>query len=268
MCAPSPPTPPDPKETAGAQTAQNIGTAITQQQLNNVNQVTPDGSLTYDQTGSYDYTDPNTGDVHKVPTFTATQTLSDIGQATKDQNDQAGLNLSTLARDQSAALSNHLSKPADFSNENAERFINDRYSDDFNQDWDRNLEKLNSQLSGSGVKLGSEAHTRALDDYHNSRSGAYDNHIGNMYGQARQDIAAERNQPINEITALMSGSQVSNPSFVNSNSAQLANTDVAGLINSNYNQRLGVWQQNQNDKQQALGGLFGLGAKAITGGLF
>ena len=44
MGKPKPPAPPDPQETAGAQTAQNIGTAITQQQLNNV---TPDEQATY-----------------------------------------------------------------------------------------------------------------------------------------------------------------------------------------------------------------------------
>lgn len=43
----SAPKPPDPAEVAGAQTANNVGTAIANQVLGNVNQITPTGSLTY-----------------------------------------------------------------------------------------------------------------------------------------------------------------------------------------------------------------------------
>ncbi len=51
MCSPSIPEPPDPKETAAAQTGTNVSTAIANSILGNVNQVTPYGSLnyTYDQ---------------------------------------------------------------------------------------------------------------------------------------------------------------------------------------------------------------------------
>lgn len=49
--SPSVPKAPDPTKTADAQTASNEATALYQAQLNNVNQVTPYGSLTYSQTG-------------------------------------------------------------------------------------------------------------------------------------------------------------------------------------------------------------------------
>lgn len=48
----SAPEPPDPQVTAGAQTANNIGTAVAQQQLNSINQITPTGSLQYFITGA------------------------------------------------------------------------------------------------------------------------------------------------------------------------------------------------------------------------
>ncbi|PII38583.1 hypothetical protein T190_18770 [Sinorhizobium meliloti CCBAU 01290] len=38
------PSPPDPNKTASAQTATNIGTAIANQTLGNVNQVTPEAA--------------------------------------------------------------------------------------------------------------------------------------------------------------------------------------------------------------------------------
>ncbi|TIQ91960.1 MAG: tail fiber domain-containing protein, partial [Mesorhizobium sp.] len=85
-------------------TATNVGTAIANANLGNVNQVTPDGNLTYSQTGTYKWNDPYTGKSYDIPTYTATQTLSQTGQAIKDQTDEARLNLGKLANDQSAFL--------------------------------------------------------------------------------------------------------------------------------------------------------------------
>lgn len=117
MGKPKAPTPTDPKETASAQTAQNISTAITQQHMNNVNQVTPDGSLTYEQTGTVQHVDPNDpSKIYDIPTYTATQTLSENQQAIKDNNDQAGINLSQLAVNASGQLGDLLSNPLDVSN--------------------------------------------------------------------------------------------------------------------------------------------------------
>ena len=50
---PDPPTPPNPYQTAAAQTGTNVSTGVANAFLNNVNQVTPHGSLNYDVTGSY-----------------------------------------------------------------------------------------------------------------------------------------------------------------------------------------------------------------------
>ncbi|MBO9441377.1 tail fiber domain-containing protein [Phaeobacter italicus] len=114
MKSPKPPAPPDPKETAGAQTANNVGTAIANAHLGNVNQVTPDGSLTYSQTGTYKYTDPNTGSEYDIPTFTATQSLSPGQQLIHDKSTEAQGNLASMAADQSARISQHLGSTMNF----------------------------------------------------------------------------------------------------------------------------------------------------------
>jgi hypothetical protein len=87
-------------------------------------------------------------------------------------------------------------------------------------------------------------------------------------GQAMGELAAIRNQPLNEISSLMGGSQIVAPNFGIFQPQGAATTDVAGLINNNYNQRMGNWQQQNAQQQSLLGGMFGLGASAITGGLF
>lgn len=107
----STPKAPDPKETASAQTATNIGTAIANGYLGNVNQVTPDGSLTYTQSGTNKWTDPLSGAVYDLPTWTATTSLSEGQQAIKGQEDAASLNLATLANTQSNRLNTLLANP-------------------------------------------------------------------------------------------------------------------------------------------------------------
>jgi hypothetical protein len=105
---------PDPKVTAAAQSGMNRDTAITQQQLNMVNQVTPDGSLTYQQTGESGFTDSQ-GNYVATPTYTATTQLSDSQKAIKDQTDAASLNLGTIANNQSDFLKNYLGAGIDTS---------------------------------------------------------------------------------------------------------------------------------------------------------
>lgn len=262
------PTPPDPKQTAGAQTAQNVSTAIAQGTLNNVNQVTPDGSLTYETTGYETLTDPNTGATYQIPKTTATQTLSESQQAIKDQQDAAELNIATIGNEQSARIGDLLGTPVDLSNEATEARLMDLGRARLDPALDRRRESLRTSLSQQGIKEGSEAFDRAMSRLDEGDNDAYNQLLLSGRAQATQEALTERNQPINEITALLSGGQVSQPNFINPQAPQLSNVDVAGLTNANYNQRLQAWQQDQNSRQSTMGGLFGLGASAIAGGYF
>ncbi|TRD03798.1 tail fiber domain-containing protein [Mesorhizobium sp. WSM4303] len=259
----SAPKPPDPKETSAASTATNVGTAIANANLGNVNQVTPDGNLTYSQSGTYKWNDPYTGKTYDIPQYTATQTLSQMGQATKDQTDAAQLNLGKVANNQSAFLNDYLGQPVDLSAENVAKYTNDHFGDDFNKQWTTNQTSLENQLANRGVQQGSAAYTKALADFNTNKANAYDNMQGNQYGLAQQSILTQRNQPLNELSALLSGSQVQQPNYINPNTSQVATTDTAGIINNAYQQKLQAWQQKQAQSQGLLGGLFSLGASFI-----
>lgn len=75
--------------------------------------------------------------------------------------------------------------------------------------------------------------------------------------QARQqgmgELFALRNQPLNEITALLSGSQVQNPAQMGAATPQtgVGGVDYTGLVNQKYQSELA-------SSQAAMGGLFGL----------
>ncbi|PBB96462.1 tail fiber domain-containing protein [Mesorhizobium sp. WSM3862] len=263
MCAPDPPAPPDPKETSAASTATNVGTAIANANLGNVNQVTPDGNLTYSQTGTYKWNDPYTGKSYDIPTYTATQTLSQAGQAIKDQTDQAQLNLGKLANSQSAFLNDFLSKPVDLSNDATEARLMDLGMKRLQPALDARRASNEADLINRGIRPGSDAYAQAQNLENQGENDAYNQLLLQGRGQAVQEALAQNSAPINNLTALLSGSQVSQPNFVNANMPTIPTTDVAGLINTNYNQKLQNWQQQAQSSSDLFGGLFGLGANLI-----
>lgn len=394
---PKAPTPPNPNEVANAQTGTNIGTAVANTAMGQVNQVTPDGSLTYSQTGSQTYTDPATGRTYPIPQYTATTTLSPAAQAIRDQNNAASLNLATLGANQSgradALLSTPFSMagapaaadrsgyaPAQYSGDlTAPQFsqggaplpqtanLQDSYTPEggfsadrqrvedalmgrLDQQRGRDMEGLRTQLTNQGVNIGTEAYSRAMQDFertntdmrtsailgsgqeqsrllgeargageftNQARQQDFTNRAGlfgmgedqRRYGdsmaqqgfqnnqaiQGRSDAIADarfgqqgaiydaqdnarsrylqeqlglRNQPINEITALLSGSQVQTPQFGIAQSAMIPTTDYAGIRQQGFNNQQANYQQQMNQYGQMMGGLFGLGSAGITGGMF
>ena len=256
------PAPPDPKETSASQTGTSISTAIANAMLGSVNQNTPNGSLSYDQTGSYTWTDPYTSKTYTIPRFTATQRLSEIGQQTQDQTDQAQLNLGRLANQQSAFLTDYLGKPFDLNTATEEK-IDALGRARLDPQFARQEETTRTNLINRGIREGTPAFSAAMSDFSQARNDAYNNLYLSGRSQGAQEALTQRNQPINEITALLGGSQVDQPQFVNANMPTIPTTDNAGLINTNYNQRLQAWQQNQQQKQGLLGGLFGLGSSLL-----
>ena len=68
---------------------------------------------------------------------------------------------------------------------------------------------------------------------------------------------ALRNQPINEISALLSGSQINNPNFVNTPNNQIPTTDVAGLINTRFSQDMDIYKQESANYNALMGGIIG-----------
>ena len=342
----SAPAPPDPKETAAAQTGTNVATAVAQSHLNNVNQVTPYGNLTFDQTGTYQFNDPNSGNVYDLPTYTATQSLSPTGQQLLDLNNQTQLNLAGIGADQSDRISTLLANPLDpdsFTARSDPRSVGlpdiegigqaagdvtRSYGTDFSADRQRvedalmarlnpNLERdrtaLETRLANQGIGIGTEAYNNAVDEFgrrsndarlsailaggqEQSRLAGLERDRAAFQNQAQaqalqqglalgqqgfsnqrtrnQDIdaaraselaeaSALRSQPINEISALLSGSQVSNPNFISPNVPQMPTVDIAGLTMDSYNKQLAAWQQAQANRNNTIGVLGQLGAAYI-----
>lgn len=91
-------------------------------------------------------------------------------------------------------------------------------------------------------------------------------------GVAIDERAYSRDKPINEISAILSGSQVNSPNFGAIGGPQMPNFDMAGAMQQQHANELAAWQAQQAQQGGlfggALGGLFQLGAGALSGGYF
>lgn len=232
----------------------NRDTALTQQQINMVNQNTPDGSLTYNQTGNSSFVD-STGKTVYTPTYTATTTLSPQQAAIKAQTDKASLNLGTIASERSAFLKDYLAKPFDV-NAETEKKLYDMGASRLDPRFETQRDQLSTRLVASGIRPGTAAYDQQMQEFENTRNDAYNQLALTGRQQAFNEATYERAQPLNEISALMSGAQVQQPGFVNTPSANVGGVDYTGLVNSNYQAKV----QNQN---AMMGGLFGLASAGI-----
>ena len=266
--------------------------------MGNVNQVGPTGSLTHEQSGTFNWRDPFTGQSYDIPTFTARTELSPDQQALFDQNTRTQQGLGALAETQTGRLQNTLGR--DFSPDSLPDFGRIPGADDYSADRQRveaaimermapqmaaDREAMESRLANQGIGMGARAYSAAQDDFgrnvNDARLGsilAGGQEQSRMQGlamqaagmqdgqraQSLQEQLAMRNQPINEITALLSGSQVSMPNFQANQPAGIPTTDTAGLINQNFAQRHNNYNSQMDQWDSTMGGLFGMGAALIS----
>lgn len=256
----SAPKAPDPRETAQAQSDMNRDTATTQQLLNMVNQVNPWGSVSYDQTGSAGFVGAD-GKYVNVPTFTQTTEFTPGQQEIFNRTQAAQSNLAGLAQDQSLAMRNYLNEPFEFSNQDAADWSYDLASSRILPQQQQAQDALRAQLINSGLRPGTEAYEREMLRMQRGNQDQLNMLALQGREQAFAEALAARNQPINELSALLSGSQVSNPAQMSGATPQtgVGGVDYTGLVQQNY--------QNQLQQYGAgMGGLFGL-AGTLGGGL-
>lgn len=246
----SSPKAPDPVATAQAQSGMNRDTAITQQQLNMTNQVTPWGTLDYQQTGTRGYTDSQ-GRWVETPTYTATTTLSPEQQAIFEKTQEAQGNLANIASDQSAFLQDYLAKPFEYTNQDAENWAYDLGAQRLDPRFEQQETALRDRLIAQGIRPGTAAWDREMTNLGQSKNDAYNQLMLTGRQQAYTEALQQRNQPINEISALLSGSQVAMPQFQSTPQTGVAGVDYTGLVNNKY-------QADVQSRNAMMGGLFGL----------
>lgn len=244
------PSPPDPYATAQAQTQSNEQTANYQTALNDTSQITPYGSIKYAQTGT-----DSTG----APERTATTTLSPELQQLSDTsiaNSQGNANLMGQLQGNAAAT---LAKPLDLSYSALQGQLDKENQFTLDPQWARNDQAAQQTAYDQGLAPGSAGYTTAISNEGLLKDNAYASAFGQDAAQAQSALIAQHNDPLNELSALQTGSQVSEPgigTLAPTAQTGVSPTNVSGIIEQNYQQQLA--QSNA-----AMGGLFGLGGAAI-----
>lgn len=248
MKSPSVPQAPDPAATAAAQTASNKETAQYQAGLNQVNQVTPYGSLTYSGT--------NNG---QPGAATVTQTLSPIQQQLLDQSQQADLKQNSIGLEQLDKVQGLLNKPVDLSEGAAEGRLYDLGRKRLDPQFKQQNADLEQSLLNRGITVGSAAYNTLHTQQDQKENDAYNQLLLQGHNTAIGDMLQERNQPLNEINGLLNGQQIQNPAYTNTPQTNVAGTDVAGIYNANYQNQLAAYNAKVQNQNATMGGLFGLG---------
>jgi len=232
--------------------------------LTNANENTPYGSRTFSTTGEYSWTDPYTNEQYTVPRFTVDQSYTPEGQALVDREMETKQNLADLGAGLSGTLGQQLQGNFSLGNEETEARLFDLGSRRLNPRFQEGRESLRSRLANQGIMQGTEAYDREMRNFGQQENDAYNQLLLQGRGQASQELLTEDNQRINQISALMSGGQVSQPNFSTGTQVNpMPITDNAALINNHYNQQMNVWGQKQAQSGAMLSGL-----GQVAGGLF
>lgn len=247
------PSAPDPSATIAAQGAANKEAVQESAKVSQINQVTPQGSLTYSGTVG-------------EPDRTLTTTYSPAEQQQYNQQNQVA-----------GTLGNHAINLADQVNNLGEFNYNGfkQIPTDYNQlrndaidrvyqgltrnterDFGRNEETLRSKLAAQGLNANDEAFGRELQTFDDSKNNAYNAAADSAYSagateaqnaynqdmQTRNQQIAEatnlRNTPINELSAILQGTPALDstlPGQTNTGQYTQAPVNVAGITNDAYN---------------------------------
>lgn len=275
---PQAPKAPDPAKTAAAQTSSNVNTAVANSVIGNANEVGPLGNVTYTVDG-YD-----TVGGQQVPRYTRTTTLSPEQQRLYDQQTALGGQMNDIAGRQLTNLDSSLSQPLNMDGlPDAPLADRGRYEEAMYARLEPQLQRdraaLETRLANQGIMPGSEAYREAIALNDRARTdarsqtvlnaGTYADQEYGMATDARSRALNERlqmrNQPINEISTLMNGGQVTLPQFQGYQGGQVAGTDIAGINNAAYQQQMAAYQQKLNSQNSMLGGIGSIAGTVLGG---
>jgi hypothetical protein len=150
--------------------------------------------------------------------------------------------------------------------------------------WQQAQDQQRDQLYSMGFREGDKGYQNQMDAFNRQKTDAYNTAMNSaigsgaqaaqqLYGmgmgtrqQALSEAMQQRNMPLNEMNALVTGQQVGMPQMPSFSNA--AGPNLMGAANNSYNQGLDWYSQQQAQQQSQQNGLFGMiGAGASLFGL-
>jgi hypothetical protein len=265
--AASAPAAPDYSAAARETASGNLDAARAATAANRVNQVTPYGRLDYSITGQ---------DPYGNPTWTATQSLSPDQQRLLENQNRISSSLGDVATKGVSYVENMLNTPFNTAalpstGFNPSQTYQDAYMQRLQPQITQNREALQQQLANKGIDIGSTAYDRAMQTQAQRENDLLAAATTQGFGvgqQARQSALQEqaylRNEPLNTLSAVRTGSQVTGPQFVNSSQqATTAGPDLLGAAGMQYNAQMGDFNSKVAQQAAFNEGLYSLGGAGI-----
>jgi hypothetical protein len=286
----SSPKAPDPYKTAGAQEGAESAAAQSSAIINNPNEYNTYGQVNYDIAG-WEQVQGTDGKMRLVPRYNRKVSLTPAEQKIADLDQATRTNMGTTASQVSSTLPAYFAKSVDksgwnpwetgrqFSESTDRPAIEAALMARQTEQMGKQSAAQDAQLAARGLNPGSEqygsvddARRRQMTDaqqqaYLASGQEARQNYdtaqqhwqfLNELRQAQEQSSYAERNQKLNEINALMSGSQVNLPQFAAFSRQGINAAPVGQYIMDNYAQK----SANANAFNQGLFGVIGAGLGA------
>lgn len=255
---PGAPPAPDYGSNAYQTAASNADAARIATKANRINQYTPYGNVTYANGVNGDQ-DQWRSDI----------SLSPSGQQLLDIQNNISLGLGNQGVQGLNRVDQSLSKPFDYGSVNdVQNAALKSYTSRLDPIWQKNEQQMDSQLANKGIPVGSEAWQAEKDNFARSKNDAYQQAVTGAISTSPQTFqlaSALREQPLNEVNALRTGSQVTNPQFQQAGMQQTtagANVLGAGALQGQYD--MNSYNQRVAMANQDMSGLFSLGQQAMA----
>jgi hypothetical protein len=260
--APSAPAAPDYASAAQATASGNLDAARAAAAANRVNQITPYGNLDYTQSGI---------DSYGNPTYTAQTSLSDVGQQLLNNQNTTSLGLGSTINSALGNVQNTMGQPFNpnlpSTGMNPGQSYQDAYMQRLAPQIAQSRESTTAALANQGIVPGTQAYDNAMRQQAMKENdlllGATTQGFGvgqQANQQAYNQALTNYNLPLNTLSALRSGSQVQNPTFINApQQATTAGADLLGAAQMGYNAQMGGFNAQQAAQQGLNSGLMGLG---------
>ncbi len=233
------PSAPKAKPVANTQLDYGIKAATAQNELNQVNQVTPTGSLTYTRNGT---------NADGTPIMTATTALNGAQQGLLDQQTAAQTNAAEASKNIIGSQGWNWVNGPDLTAGGLTNRIMGWGHDYLQPIFDAQNATEEARLANQGIAPGSEAYTRATADKARTQNDAYTQLLLQGVGQAQSAGEAMYMDPLKAISTLSTGAQPT---------VQYAQTPQAGVQAPDYT----TAANNQYNAQKA-------NSDALMGGLF
>lgn len=234
--------------------------------------------------------------------WTQVTTLDPADQQNLDKQRGLTSSLYGLGQDQIGRINSAVSKPLDFASlgaaPNPADYINPNQqvvdalygtqTSRLGPQWDQERVRLETQLQNQGISLQTNptAYANAFSQYNNARTDAYQQALAQAMGmgvtqsnnafnqgmqsrqQGIQEQLTQRNQPINELAAILGSSPgVSAPQFGGVAGAGVNPVNTLGASQSAYDAQQNAFNQGQANNRSNTGALAGLAGTALQVGM-